>query len=105
MSISPFGTSQRYGTSTLLLPPCRFPPWPVAALRGRVRHRGHVLAPHRLIGPLPPGLQRLLGWVGRDEGVAAGADQVGAAGLLERLADLEVVLRLEELHQGSLQLS
>ena len=45
------------------------------------------------------------GGVGRDQAVAAVADQVLPAGLDQRLADLEVVLRLEELHQRPLQLA
>ena len=46
------------------------------------------------------------GFFGRAIGnqtVAAVADQIVAAGLLERFADLEIVLRLEELQQGALQ--
>src|SRR5690349_18972526 len=65
----------------------------------------NVLAAGRFVRPLAPGLQRLPRRRRRDEGVAAAADQVGPPRLLQGLADLEVVLRLEELHQRPLHLA
>ena len=44
------------------------------------------------------------GW-GGDEAVAAAADQVGAASLQKRFADLEVVLGLEVLQERPLELA
>ena len=41
--------------------------------------------------------------VGGDQAVAAGADQILPAGLLQGPADFEIILRLEELQQGPLQ--
>ena len=58
-----------------------------------------------LIRPPSACLERFLRRLGGDEGVAAGADEIGAAGFLQGLADLEVFLRLEELQQRPLQLA
>ena len=57
------------------------------------------------IGPPATLVERLPWAAARDQAVAAAADQVLPAGLLERLAHLEVVLRLEELHQRPLHLA
>jgi hypothetical protein len=53
---------------------------------------------------LPPRLDRFLRRVRGDESITP-TDEVAAAGPDERLADLEVVLGLEELHQRALQLA
>jgi hypothetical protein len=58
-----------------------------------------MIAAHRLIRLLS---QRFLRWLRGDQRLAA-ADEVGTARFLQRLADLEVILRLEELHHRSLQ--
>src|SRR4051794_39730067 len=52
-----------------------------------------------------PRLQGRLRRVGRDQGIAAGADQLLPPCLLKGLADLEVILGLEELEQGALELA
>ena len=65
----------------------------------------HVIAADRPVGPLTPCLQRFPRRLGRDQAVAAAADQVRAAGLLQGVADLEIVLRLEELQERPLQLA
>ena len=44
----------------------------------------------------------LLGRLGRDETVGAGADEVGAAGLVQRLADFLIVFGQEELEESLL---
>src|SRR5262245_23287951 len=63
-----------------------------------------VLAASLPIRPLAPCLQRLGGWMSGDQPLTA-ADEIRAAGLDQRLAHLEVVLRLEELQEGPLQLA
>jgi hypothetical protein len=52
-----------------------------------------------------PSADLLLRRIRRDERVAAAADNVGAAGLFQRLAHLKVIVRLEELQQRPLQLA
>src|SRR5688500_5995184 len=59
----------------------------------------------RIIRPPPPRLNGFLGRLRGDQAVAAVADQVGALGLPQRLADFKIILRLEKLHQGPLQLA
>jgi hypothetical protein len=44
--------------------------------------------------------QCFLGGLGRNQRVAAVAEEVGALGLWEGFADFEVVFRIEELQQG-----
>ncbi len=63
-----------------------------------------VVAAEGGVGPLPLGLDGLLRRLRRDQPVAP-ADQVRPPGLNQRLADLEVVLRLEELHERPLHLA
>src|SRR5262249_58655661 len=53
----------------------------------------------------PPGLDRLRRRLSRDEAAAAVADEVRPARLNQSLPHLEVVLRLEELHQRPLHLA
>ncbi len=64
-----------------------------------------TLLAHVVVGPLAALVERLARRMRGDQAVAAVADQVLPAGLLQGLADLEVVLRLEELQQGPLQLA
>ena len=54
------------------------------------------------VRPLPPCFDGLTGGMSRDQAVALASDQVAATGLEKGLVDQEVVLRLEELHQGPL---
>jgi hypothetical protein len=65
----------------------------------------HLLAARRLVGPAPPGLDRLPRRLGRDQAVTASTYQVLPPRLLQRLAHLEIVLRLEELQQRPFQLA
>src|SRR5947209_7742438 len=101
----PPGTSNSRSPSSLPvlpLPPLpRLPPRSVALVRQpalarrfpfrRVRHRMVVIAFGRVVCSLSPLLKSPLRRMGRDQRVAAAADQVGAAGLLQRLAHLKVI--------------
>src|SRR5262249_48700754 len=82
-----------------------FPFRPVARVLAWAGDRVDVVAADRRVGPLPPRSQGFFGRLRRDQGVTAGADQVLPSGLLQSLAHLEVILRLEQLHQRSLQLA
>ncbi len=84
-------------------PPDRLPAWSVAA--AAVRDGVNVVAAQGLVGPVAPGPERLVRRSGRDECITAAADQVCPPRLFQRLADLEVVLRFEELHERPLQLA
>ena len=89
-----------------LLSASRLPSWPVARLRWpgaafagsltlrRVRHRVVMV-----VRPLPPAFNRSLRRLGRDQSVAP-ADQIAPPRLDQGLPHLEVVLRLEDLHEG-----
>src|SRR5436853_7884546 len=70
-----------------------------------VRNGMDVFAPEILVCAFTPSMQRLLGRLCWNQGIAAGADQILATGLLQRLAHLKIVFRLEELHQRALQLT
>jgi len=65
----------------------------------------HVFAAEGAVGAVPSRLKGLPGRTGRDEGVATRADQVLAARLFQGFADVEIILRLEILHQSPLQLT
>lgn len=52
-----------------------------------------MIAAHRPIGKFMSRAQRLLGWMSGNEPVATAADEIGAAGFLQRVADLEIILR------------
>src|SRR5436190_1795743 len=64
-----------------------------------------MVATRRLVRLATTGLNGLRRRVGGDEAVAARADRVGPPGFAQRLADHEVVLGLEELHQRPLHLA
>ena len=59
----------------------------------------------RVVGSSAPFLDRFGRRGGRDQAVAAVSDQVLTARLLQRLADFEVVLGFEELHERALHLA
>ena len=63
-----------------------------------------MVAPEGFIRLSAFGLQRFLRWVGWDQAVAPVPDQVSALGFDQGLTDGEPILRLEELHQGTLHL-
>src|SRR5262249_7069735 len=98
----------------LVLSASRLPPWTVTPIRQpplagrftlrRVRHRVVVVAAGGFVGPTPSLLDGFFRRVGPNQAVTPVPNQVPPPSLDERLADREVVLRLEELHQRSLQL-
>src|SRR5260370_38455780 len=95
----------RFALFLPLAPQLRLPPRPVAligqaALAGSLAlgRIGDRVVMVRVISPAPPRLDGFLRRLSRDQGIAARTDQVLAAGLLPRLADLELILRLVEIH-------
>ncbi len=98
----------------LVLSTCCRPPRPVTQIRQaaladrlalrRVGDRMIVVTLSNLIRPLPSSLNRRLRRLTRDQAVAPVPDEVAPPGLEQRLPHHEVVLGLEELHQGSLHL-
>src|SRR4051812_38929782 len=63
----------------------------------------NVVAGEALVGVLPATLEGFLRRAAGDEGVAAVANEISPFGLPECVADFEIILGLEELHQGPLQ--
>src|SRR5206468_13084854 len=90
-------------------------PWVAAGLlllsRGRALtgpgawRRVDIVPGKTLIRVLPAALESFARGPARNETVATVADEVGAFGLAESLADLEVVFGLEKLHECPLQLA
>src|SRR5438132_1608045 len=65
----------------------------------------YMLAAQVLVGSCTPGLQSLARRPRRNQRVAAAADQVLPPRLFQGLPHIKVILRLEELKQGALQLA
>src|SRR6188768_2398202 len=71
--------------------------------RAGARRRMHIIAGKALAGILSPALAGLFWRTAGDERIATIANQVRALRLPQRFANLEIVFRLEELHQRSLE--
>src|SRR5579875_885681 len=71
----------------------------------RVCHGMVMVVTGRLVRPPPSGFDGLFRRMGRDEAIAAVADEVGPSRLDQRFPHREVILRLEELHERSLHLA
>src|SRR5450631_1932209 len=94
-----------FSSPRLQLPLLHLAPWAIALLLPQIGNRVYVIAAQRLIGLFAAGLEGFAGWLRRVEGIAAAADEISAAGFLQRLADFKIVLGLEKLQKGTLELA